>query len=79
MQALARNQIITGDCLSILRSFPANTVDLVVTSPPYFQQRDYGQAGIGNEATEQEYLDNVLAVFAECLRVRLCGRERRCP
>ena len=69
MQALARNQIITGDCLSILRSFPANTVDLVVTSPPYFQQRDYGQAGIGNEATEQEYLDNVLAVFAECLRV----------
>jgi DNA modification methylase len=65
------NTIITGDCLKILKSLPTSCVDLVITSPPYFQQRDYGNGsfGIGNEETEESYLENLAKVFAECVRV----------
>jgi len=36
------NRFITGYCESILKQFPDCSVDLVVTSPPYADQRDYG-------------------------------------
>jgi DNA modification methylase len=62
------NSIITGDSLIVLKSFPDESLDLVITSPPYFQQREYGGTGLGNETTEQAYLDNLLAVFSECVR-----------
>lgn len=46
------------------------SVDLVVTSPPYFGLRDYGHGGqIGAEPTPVEFLDALLAVTAECVRV----------
>ena len=66
-----KNKIILGDSLQILKQFETNSVDLVITSPPYFQQRDYGNGilGVGNEETEQEYLDNLLAIFFESVRV----------
>jgi site-specific DNA-methyltransferase (adenine-specific) len=48
---------------------PPQTVDLVITSPPYFQQRDYDQGGIGNEATIESYLDTLLNIFDECVRI----------
>jgi DNA modification methylase len=65
------NQIILGDSLEILKNIPDNYVDLVITSPPYFQQRDYGNdgKGIGNERTEIEYLNKLLAIFKESIRV----------
>ncbi|MDM8551345.1 DNA methyltransferase [Desulfobacterales bacterium HSG2] len=40
-----------------------------MTSLPYFQQRDYGGMGIGNESTEDQYLDNLLKIFFESVRV----------
>ncbi len=66
-----KNKIILGDSLSILRKLKTGSFDLVITSPPYFQQRDYGNGnvGIGNESTEEEYLENLLNVFAQCVRV----------
>lgn len=66
-----KNAVITGDCLQILKSLSADSVDLIITSPPYFQQRDYGNGnfGIGNEKTETEYLANLLCIFEECARV----------
>jgi len=66
-----KDKIVLGDGLRILKKLEADSVDLVITSPPYFQQRDYGNGllGIGNEETEQEYLDNLLAIFFECVRV----------
>jgi len=66
-----RNQIILGNNLSILKQIENDTFDLIITSPPYFQQRDYGNGnlGIGNETTEAEYLENILTVFWECVRV----------
>ena len=65
------NTIIAGDNLQILRQFEDECIDLIVTSPPYFQQRNYenGQFGIGNELTEDEYLKNLLKVFKQCVRV----------
>ena len=52
-----------------------DTVDLVVTSPPYFALRSYQDDGdhydgqIGSEATPAEFLDALWAVTAECVRV----------
>lgn len=65
------NTIIEGDNLQLLKQFEDECVDLIVTSPPYFQQRDYGNGklGIGNESTENEYLKNLLKVFKHCVRV----------
>jgi site-specific DNA-methyltransferase (adenine-specific) len=42
------NKIICGDSSGVLQEIPDDSVNLVITSPPYFQQRDYGK-GIGNE------------------------------
>jgi len=39
--ALPINQILCGNCVHLLKQFPKNSVDLVVTSPPYDNQRDY--------------------------------------
>ncbi len=66
-----KNTIIIGDNLQILKQFEDEFVDLIITSPPYFQQRDYGNGnfGIGNEPTENDYLQNLLKVFNECVRV----------
>ncbi len=45
-----------GDNREILCAMPDNSVDLAVTSPPYFSQREYSSVGLGNEATVEEYL-----------------------
>ena len=65
------NKVINGDSLEVLRELPDNSIDLVITSPPYFQQRDYGNGinEIGNEKTEKEYLENLLNIFHECVRI----------
>jgi site-specific DNA-methyltransferase (adenine-specific) len=65
------NQIICDDSRNILSKIPSDSVDLVVTSPPYYNQRVYDREleGIGGEKTLQEYLDNLELVFRECLRI----------
>jgi DNA modification methylase len=46
------------------------TVEVVVTSPPYWRKRDYGfQGQIGQEATPQEYIGNVIDALREWRRV----------
>lgn len=64
------NQIICGDARAILQTLPSQRVDCIVTSPPYYKQRDYEHAlQIGNENTVADYLQRLLQVFAECRRV----------
>jgi DNA modification methylase len=64
------NQIITGDCIEVLRLLPADYIQCVVTSPPYYALRDYGVAGqIGLEASLDEYLTRIVEVFREVRRV----------
>ncbi len=64
------NSIVCGDALAVLSDIPSGLVDTIVTSPPYFGQRDYSHPDqIGNEETCQEYLERLVAVFRECRRV----------
>jgi DNA modification methylase len=63
-------RILQGDCLEIMRGMPAESVDCCVTSPPYWQLRDYGAAGqIGQEPSLHEYLEKLLTVCAEIKRL----------
>ena len=70
-QITIKNKIMVGDGLAVLKELADESVDLTITSPPYFQQRDYGNGlvGIGNETSEETYLEKVLAIFFECVRV----------
>lgn len=63
------NQIICGDAKDVLRDIPCNSIDLVITSPPYYKQRDYGGEGIGNEECVDDYIKNLMGIFKECVRV----------
>ncbi len=64
------NQIICGDARAILQTLPSKRVDCIVTSPPYYKQRDYEHSlQVGNESTVEDYIRRVLQVFAECQRV----------
>ena len=68
--SLPLNQIICGDALSVLKKLPSESIDCVITSPPYWSLRDYGVKGqIGLEASLDQYLINLLAVFTEVRRV----------
>jgi len=63
-------EIHEGDCLAILPTLPAASVQCCVTSPPYFGLRDYGQCGqLGLEPTPDEYVSKLVAVFREVRRV----------
>lgn len=65
-----RNTILVGHSLKNLSNIPSESVDCVVTSPPYYGQRDYNVVGqIGNEKTPEEYIDNLTKIFSECKRV----------
>lgn len=66
------NQIICGSSLEVLRELPSCSVNMCVTSPPYYGLRDYGVDGqIGVEATPEEYIGKLTEVFHEVRRV-LC-------
>lgn len=62
-------QLHVGDCKSVLRGFPSRSIDMAMTSPPYWNQRKYGGEGIGLEETPEEYIRNILAVTEELHRV----------
>ena len=65
--------ILIGDVLDRLRKLPDESVQCVVTSPPYWGLRDYKCAGqIGLEKTPEMYIAKMIAVFAEVRRVLRC-------
>ena len=74
---MVSSKIIIGDSRKMLET-KDNSVDLVVTSPPYWHIKDYdveGQIGYGQSL--HEYLKNLYIVWKECFRVlkpgtRLC-------
>lgn len=62
--------ILIGDVRDRLREMPADSIDCVVTSPPYWGLRDYGVEGqIGLEPTLGEHLAVMVEVFEEVRRV----------
>lgn len=61
--------LICGDSLSVLKDFPAESIDMAVTSPPYWMKREYLAGGIGLEEDWHDYIDSLVAICAEVYRV----------
>jgi len=67
---LPRNTILVGDALERLRELPTGSIDTAVTSPPYYNLRNYGAAGqIGLENNVNDWVERLRAVFGEVARV----------
>lgn len=63
------NHVINGCALRVAKTFPDQHFQCVITSPPYYQQRDYGhKSQIGLEATREEFVASLVAVFREVYR-----------
>ena len=62
--------ILVGDVLSKMKELEDESIHCVVTSPPYWGLRDYGNDGqIGLEPTPQQYIEKMVEVFREVRRV----------
>jgi DNA modification methylase len=61
--------LYVGDAAEVLAQLPEHSVDCVVTSPPYYATRDWGDGQIGQERTPAEYIDALRRVFREVHRV----------
>jgi DNA modification methylase len=60
----------TGNCLDILPTMEAGSINCCVTSPPYFGLRDYGNdEQIGLEETPEAFVESMVNVFREVKRV----------
>jgi site-specific DNA-methyltransferase (adenine-specific) len=70
MSRLPRNQVLIGDAREVLKSLPADSVDCIITSPPYFHLRDYQSAQqIGREAHVDDWTHELLLVARKLSRV----------
>ena len=59
-----------GDALELARKMPSESVQVIVTSPPYWRMRDYGVEGQwGLENTVEEYVNRLVVLFRELRRV----------
>lgn len=64
------NDIHVGDAREVLEDMPSGLADCVVTSPPYWGLRDYGEEGqLGLEDTPEEYVKRLVDIFKEVKRV----------
>ena len=64
------NHIFIGDSREVLKSFPDAVVNTTITSPPYYNLRDYGEANqIGLEDSLEEYIEQLCSVFDAVYRV----------
>ena len=62
--------LLHGDALEQARTLGAGSVQTIVTSPPYFGLRDYGEVGqMGAETSLAEYVEGMVALFRELRRV----------
>ena len=69
-ESAIHNQFLCGDSTEIAKQLPTACVDTVVTSPPYYQQRDYGSTlQIGQELSPAAYVERMAELFTELKRV----------
>ncbi len=69
---ISKNRItlIHGDAAQVLAKLPDNHVQCVITSPPYYGQRDYGVDGqIGSEPSTESYVNHLIKIFRQIKRV----------
>jgi len=69
MVPLPLNQVICGDCREVMAGFPDGSIDLVVTSPPYWGLRDYGDDTVavwgGDPECKHEWMDEKMTLSHE--------------
>ena len=65
MKSVIYDKIICGDCLDVLKEYPDNCVDLIVTSPPYADNRKNTYGGIPTK----EYVQWFMPISKELFRV----------
>lgn len=65
------NQVICGDNLAIMKEIPDESIDMVLTSPPYWGLRDYGIGPdqLGLEPTPELYIEHLTEIFNEVKRI----------
>ena len=64
------NKVYYGDALEVLKTFPDNVADCLITSPPYYNLRDYGHKNqIGIEPSKEIYINKLCDIFDEVKRV----------
>lgn len=72
-EVLAQNfqdTIFCGDAAEVLTYLPSASVQCIITSPPYYGQRDYGtNEQLGQEKSPEEYITKLTHIFCECRRV----------
>ena len=62
--------LYNSNVLNMLKQLPDESIDCVITSPPYWAKRDYGiDNQIGLEPTFQEYLEKLWEIFDEVYRI----------
>ena len=62
--------LLQGDVLEQFKQIPDESIDVTITSPPYYNLRSYDQEGqIGLEKTIPEYMDRLMTVMVEIERV----------
>lgn len=64
------NEILIGNCVEMIDTLADQSIDTVVTSPPYFKQRKYDgtvATEIGQEPTPEEYIDKLKTLFKKLI------------
>lgn len=61
------NKIYCGDCLEVMKDIPENSIDLIITSPPYNVGKDYG--AYKDEVPWSDYYKWMTQVIKECYRI----------
>ena len=65
------NKVYCMDVLDGLKQLKDNSIDCIITSPPYYGLRKYSNnsKNIGNEQHPQEYINKIVEITTECMRV----------
>ncbi|MBI5046514.1 site-specific DNA-methyltransferase [Candidatus Micrarchaeota archaeon] len=69
----SKHMVVIGDAYN-MAELDDESIQLVVTSPPYFNVKDYGTENIGSIDSYASYLKSLRQVFEECYRVLAKGR-----
>lgn len=64
------DKILVGDSVKVMRTLPAESMSTCITSPPYWNLRDYGIKGqLGLEESPEKFVEVMVGVFREVRRI----------
>lgn len=68
-ESTIRPLFVCDDAYYVLQDMPDAAIDCCMTSPPYWNKREYHNGGIGMEETYEQYIESLLSIFGEVQRV----------